>query len=203
MSRLTDKMRPDALKKMRLTSRTELWTWVLVTAMTMLIWVWAAGETQEDQVINYARIQFTVPEPENWVVGPHEQQALTLVIEGSRQAIQAAEALLRRPLSVSIPAVEGEQNIDILERLRTHEQLRQTGAKVTVADPNVVEVKLDKIIRSPATVKAVLPNVRTEGDVVIDPPEVTVSMPGDLRERLPSQLTVEAVIDRAELERLE
>lgn len=181
----------------------ELWTYVIVTLVTVLIWFWAAGETRETKVINNARVQFTVPEPANWVITPPPPQAATLTIEGSTFALQKAEALLRGPLEISVSPTPGRQTIDILERLQRHDLLRETGVTVVSAEPTQVEIELDRIERSTVRIKPSLPGVTTEGEIVIDPPEVIVAMPSQLRQSYPQGVTVEAFVDRAELDRLQ
>ena len=57
--------------------RKEIWTVVIVTVVTVLIWFWAAGETQEQRAVNYARVEFVVAEPEEWLLA-NNGQALTL-----------------------------------------------------------------------------------------------------------------------------
>src|SRR5690606_10831947 len=118
----------------------------------------------ETKVINNARVQFTVPEPANWVITPPPPQAATLTIEGSTFALQKAEALLRRPLEISVSPTPGRQTIDILERLQTHDLLRETGVTVVSVEPAQVEIELDRIERSTVRVKPSLPGVTTEGE---------------------------------------
>ncbi|MCI0364700.1 MAG: hypothetical protein L0219_12525 [Phycisphaerales bacterium] len=181
--------------------RKEIWTWLLVTAMTALIWIWAAGETREERAINYARVEFAAPQSGSWVITPNSMN-LKVRIEGSRNAIQKAERFLNEPLVLSVPPVEGTYVLDLTEQLREHQGLRQTGARITDSEPRTIALNLDKIAEVKAAVKAVLPGIKTEGEVVIEPAEITVAMPKSLQNGS-SPLTVEAVVDRSELDQLE
>lgn len=179
--------------------RKEIWTYLIVTVVTVLIWFWAAGETREQKTINYGRVQFTLPP--DWRVKPSEQ-AVTVVVEGSKFSIQNAESVLRRPVKLSLPATTGRQAVDIVERLRHVDELRSTGVTIRSAEPLTIEVEVDEVQRFSAQVKAVLPSVITEGEVRINPPEVTLAIPSQLRQNFPADLTVEAPVDRSDLDRM-
>ena len=181
--------------------RKETWTVVLVTIVTVLIWFWAAGETRDQQRLN-ARIRFNVPDPENWAITP-DQIVIGLLIEGSKLSLQNAESLLRRPLNVTVPAAAGRQTVDLAERVRLHEELRATGVTVLSVDLAATEIDIDGMQQSKMRVRPVLPGVTTEGEVTVDPAEVTVTMPSDVRQRLTQNLLVEAPLEKFEIERLE
>ena len=181
----------------------EIWTYLIVTLVTVLIWAWAAGETRERKTINYARVQFTVPEQENWIIEPQQQPAI-LVVEGSKLSLQKAESLLRRsPLRISVSPTAGRQSIDLADRLRSQDELRETGVTVLSAEPPAMDVTLDRIERVAASVKPVLPGVTAEGEITIEPKEVIIGMPNRVRQRLPQGVSVEAFVDRFELDQLE
>jgi len=174
-------------------------TYAILTVVAILIWFWAAGETREQKTINYVRVQFTLPP--DWLVKPGEQ-AVTVVIDGSKFSIQNAESVLRRPLKLSIPATVGKQMVDIMDRLRHFDELRATGVTFGSSEPAIVELDVDEVQRTTAQVKAMLPSVITEGEVRIIPPEVTLAIPSQIRQGLPSDLTVEAPVDRSNLDRM-
>lgn len=179
----------------------EIWTYLIVTLVTVLIWFWAAAETRESKTIYFGRVQFTVSDPANWTISP-AQQALTMNIEGSTLAIQNAEAVARDALIAEVRPMEGVQSVDLAQALRNNLKLRETGVTIQTVEPALVEISLDRIERSMAAVKPVLPGVTAVEEIVADPAEVEVAMPRALRQRYPKDLVIEAVADRAELERL-
>jgi hypothetical protein len=184
------------------TSPQELWTIVLVTIVTVLIWVWAAGETRERKDPLNATVHFTVPDPENWVIRP-EQQSIVIVIEGSQLALRRAQELLTEPLVISVPGKVGRQTIILPERVRQHDELRATGVSIITVDPQQMSIELDQIERFAVPVKPNLPGVQTEGEIVVDPPEVMIAVPNQLRSRFGEGFAVEALIERAELDRMQ
>lgn len=180
----------------------EIWTYLLVSAITVLIWFWAAGETREPKRFDFARVQFAVPDQSDWIITP-SQQPVSIVVEGSKLAIQHAETLFRRAVIIGIQPAVGRQGVDLLDRLRQSDNVRATGVNIRSVEPTAVELDVDRIESVDARVKPVLPGVQTEGDVVIEPAEVKVAIPGRARSRLPQSLTVEAFVDRIDLDRLE
>lgn len=183
--------------------RSNIWTFLLVTLVTVLIWYWAAGETRSrtDPPIE-SLVQVTVPDPENWLLTPAQRSA-TIVLEGSQLALQKATARLRQPLVINVSATPGRQVVDLLERVRRHDELLATGATVVSITPPDMEITLDRVERFAAPVKPMLPGVSTEGEIVVEPREVMVAMPSQLRQRLGPNFAVEAALERAELDRVQ
>lgn len=178
----------------------ESWTWLLVTLVTVLIWFWAAAETREQRTVT-ARVHLAVPDPENWLIEPQDIVA-AVALEGSKPALQGADNMLRRPINISVSGVEGHQLINVLDRLRRHNELRELGVAITSTEPASVDIEMQQIVRVQADVKLELPGATTEGDITITPPEVSVSMPSQMRARLPQPFQVLAIVDRTELDRL-
>ncbi len=182
-------------------AKKELWTIVIVTAVTVLIWFWAAGETLNQRTVN-ARIAFTLPEPETWLVTPR-QRFVALSMEGSRLAMQQADQVLRSDLQLPLHASVGRQTVDLVEAIRRLRELEATGVKILGVEPASIEIDVDQIVRVPSRVRASLPGVQTVGEIEIEPAEVIVAMPNALRQRFAGDLPVEAFVDRSRLDRLE
>jgi hypothetical protein len=179
----------------------EIWTYLIVTLVTVLIWFWAAAETREQKTIYSSRVQFTVADAADWIITP-PQQAASVTLTGSKLAIQNAEVVARQPLVVAIRPIEGPQTVDLLAAIAQDESFRDTGVTINGVEPAYAEISLDRVERFMAPVKAVLPGITPQDEIVIDPPEVQVSIPRALRQRAPRDLVVEAFVDRSELDRL-
>lgn len=181
-------------------SKKELGTILIVTAVTVLIWFWAAGETLMQRNVN-ARIAFTLPEPESWQIMPR-QRFVTLSLEGSKLALQQADQALRRDLEVPLHASVGRQSVDLLEAMQRLGELEATGVKIIGVEPASLEVEIDQMVTVPTRVRASLPGAQTDGEIEIEPAEVRLTMPSALRQRFMGDLPVEAFVDRARLDRL-
>ncbi len=180
--------------------KTDIWTYLIITAVSILVWGWAANETRIERPLrNRLLVTFSVADPD-WQIAPGET-SVSITAAGSQRAIGKAEELKR--LSLDLPPSAGTVVLDLLDALRSHPDIRDTGISILSADPNTVGITLDEIVRVPARVRAVLPLVQTVDEVEVSPAEVTVSLPGRLRPLLPEDLTVEAFLNRRDLDHLE
>jgi hypothetical protein len=180
----------------------EIWTYLIVTLVAVLIWAWAASETRERKQIPSAKVQFVVTDPSNWLVSPGSA-SIALNVEGSKVSVQKLTSLLRQPISVTVPVKIGRQTIDLVQQLRQNEDIMAAGATIVSTDPERVDIELDQLERIPALVKHNLPGVTPEGEVTVQPREVTVTLPSSLRQRLPQDFAVEAFVDRTQLDAIQ
>lgn len=180
----------------------DLLTYLVVSAVTLLIWLWAAGETRQDRTISYARVQFIASDSDNWLINPG-QTPMTVMVQGSRLAIEKVENLLRRPLRMEVRAAAGAQTIDLAQQLRELREIRDTGATIRSVEPPTQDIDLDHVERVTAAVKPVLRGVQAHDGLKSDPAEVILAMPSRLRQRIPTDITVEAIVEQSELDRLE
>ena len=181
--------------------RKDIWTWLIITAVTALIWYWAAGETRVTRTLP-TRLEFIVAgeDPADWIIEP-KTLSVAIEAEGSARAIRNAEQAVKgRKLSHAIAADVGRLPVDVTQVLRDHPEVQATGITIISTDPNTRELDVDEIVASPATVLP-LPGVEAD-DVVVEPPQVTVRMPSRSRPLYVSDLTVEPVVQPARLERL-
>lgn len=187
-------------RRHNLLDRRDLGTWVIVTVFTLLIWYWAAGETRIEQVLN-VRVQLAVASsPNAWRIQPR-QLSVAVTAQGSRRAIRNAEESSRE-ITLQLPPRPGTATLDLATALRAHPAINQTGITVISTDPAGVEVERDEIITEQARVIPKLPNVKVD-EIAVQPPQVDVSLPSQLRRQFADDLTVEAVLDRAELANLD
>jgi hypothetical protein len=183
------------------TTRNDIWTWLIIAAVTVLIWYWAAGETRVTGTL-HTRLEFVVAgvEPEDWLIEP-ATLPVALEAEGPARAIRNAESALKgRKLSVQVPAEAGGQRLDITQLLRDHPDVQATGITILSSDPSTRELEIDEMVASPALVLP-LPGVEAD-DVVVEPAQVTVRMRGRDRPLYGPDLTVEPVVLPRQLERL-
>lgn len=186
--------------------RSEVWTVVIVSIVTALIWMWAAGETREQASVS-AIVQFTPSDALGWTVSP-STEAVTLTIEGSRLALQEAVNVLRTPLplelgSEHVPAETGLHLINLADALADHPRIREARLSVLSTEPTAVQIDVDKIVNLTVPVVITLPpTLRTEGDVQSNVTEATLSMPSRLVPNDRSLLAAETVVDPRQLEQL-
>jgi hypothetical protein len=179
----------------------EIWTYIIVTLVTVLIWFWAAAETRETKIIYSATVRFNVPDGTDWIITPQDR-AVVINLTGAKLGIRNAETLARTGLTIEVRPVEGPQTVDLAQALAQNESLRDAGVTINTVEPSLADITLDRLEQFAAPVKAVLPGITLQDEAVIDPPEVQVTMPKTLRQRGPRDVVVEAFVDRSELDRL-
>ena len=180
----------------------EIWTYLIVTLVAVLIWAWAASETRERKTIPSAKVQFVADRGAGEFAFNPADVTPSLNVEGTKLSVQRLTDLLRRPIRITVPVNAARLTIDLADQLRMHEDVMATGATIVSADPATVDLSLDQIERVTAAVKPVLPGVTPEGEIVIQPKQVSVSLPQSVRRNLREDLSVEAFVDRSVLDGL-
>jgi hypothetical protein len=183
--------------------RGEVWTYVLVTVVTLLVWIWAAGKTR-DQTTLSASIRFAPPSEAEYLASPAELPVKVTVV-GSSQALRNAEDRLRNPLSVPVVPEPGSRSvtIELDQAIAERPELARTGVEIIAVDPPSIIVQVDQVVHVTAAVRPALGDVRTEGPIEIDPPQVDVAMPSVLRAQYAETLIAEAYVEPSRLARLE
>jgi hypothetical protein len=193
------------VSKIFATFRNDGWTYVIVTALTLLVWFWAASETREEAVL-YPTIRFVAAESsgQEWIVTP-DDLTVTLRVEGSKRAIQSVSGAISRRLTIAIPppGASGTVDVTLAQALAQQPELRQTGVSVISVDPGFVELGVDEIVEEKALVRPVLPDVLTEGEIIVEPREVTVRLPRRLRPATDEGLVIDAVVEESGIETLQ
>jgi hypothetical protein len=111
--------------------RKDILTYVIVTAVTLLIWVWAATETREQQTFS-VRVEFIVPDADEWLIEP-AQRTTTITVQGSRLSLDTMQERVRRPLQVEVLPRPGTQPIDLLAAIRENPAIEETGVRCHVS----------------------------------------------------------------------
>ncbi len=180
--------------------RSQLPTYLIVTVVAVLIWLWAAGETRETGERTF-HVQFTTQFPADHIVTPKEM-TITAEIEGSRSALRSAPAM-GSPIVLTLDAGLGDHAVDLIRLLNDHPDLRDARVSVISTDPPSQDVTIHKLVS--ATVRVEVPDLgrlQTDGAILIDPSQVTVRLPRRLLGRLGAGVSVKALVDPAQLGRL-
>jgi len=177
-------------------------TYVTVTVMTLLIWLWAAGETRDSRTIDAVNVAFTTTQPRRWIVAPDSIRAAVRV-DGTPVALQRAQSLLHLGVTVEVPEIAGDLPINLLDALRQDKALDRSGARVLSVEPPVMHLMLDVMQTYTARVQPILRGLEAAGEITIDPPTVNVTMPSSLRDTLPDDLVVQGFLEHDDVSGLE
>jgi len=181
--------------------RTDPVTFALITAVTLLIWYWAAGETR-DRIDVRGSVRLQVVADASWQVRP-ENLLVTAEFEGSRSSLRAARTALAGLVIDVPPGANDAFALDLVDEIARHPDIRATGATVAAVDPPTAEVRVERLVRRRAEVVPMLPGIETTEPPEVRPPSVLVTLPESLANLLPEGLAVEPMLTdrrRAELE---
>lgn len=186
--------------------RDGIWTAIVVTIVTILIWAWAAGETLEQRQVTL-RLNFVARDVSAWIVRPSTNSA-TVTVEGPTRALQEFAARADTPLNIelgweTLPATPGTHSASIESLLANHPDLHGMSVRIVDSKPATIEVEVDERVRAKAEIRAELTGVQTEGEVIVQPRTAQITMPGRLREKNPGTLYLTARADPVQLASLE
>lgn len=176
--------------------RSEIGSWILITIVTGLIWIWASGETREEKtIITKATFNVLLDDDKTWIIEP-KFHAFSMVVEGSRLSIQNVEALAKDGFYFQIQPSMDNPPVDIEEAVRGNQDFQNTGATLVSVDKPSVSPKIDELIGLQVRVAPNLPGVQTvEARPGIDPPVVTIFLPRRLQRQF-GDPRVEAFVDQ-------
>lgn len=165
-------------------------TIIIVSIISVLIWIYAEGESLTTHTTT---ITITLPtEPANanltagarimWFEGGEGVSAMQvqITVEGSAIALDRLEDALQTPLdlsrSASFPAQKGD--VQLLQLLRDHPRIRDRAVTVTTVDPPSARVEIDTLDSKQLDVEVRLPEgFQLTGPVRVSPDHVEVFYP--------------------------
>lgn len=187
-----------------------------VIIITCLIWLFAEAESLRT-IESPADIVFSaetggdrsidVLEPPG--TGPLGASVRVLVdLEGSTAAMEAAERILRRPITLTtgmegVPREPGDRTISLRDALRNHPDLRTRGITVKRVDPAEVRLFVDEIEVKTVKVQTAIPLEELDGAVEVRPATITLRLPSSKAKLLTENSAAIATIDPAALAALQ
>jgi hypothetical protein len=166
---------------------------LFVTIVTVVIWVWAAGQTKHESSVT-TTLRFKPPEGSTSTVVP-TFASITLTLSGPRSAVEKAQSVCEDGLDLTVVAADGEYELlELPAKISALNVIRNTGAEVASATPASFSLDVQTMDLVEATIDVDLPGVTISGDVIFDPATVTLRIPRAIRDELPEAITVTAVI---------
>jgi hypothetical protein len=120
-----------------------------VTAITAIVWLWAAGQTAQTRVIAFDAI-IDSGDPTRLAVTPTEPLHLTVEIKGSRQAVlDATQSLSGRTIRLitgadGVPSTLGTHELVLKDVLSVSPAVAPLGVDVTAVTPPVVRIAIER-----------------------------------------------------------
>jgi hypothetical protein len=187
--------------------RGRIGSFATVTAVALLLWLWAAGRTTEVGTIS-VQARFASGDPGRVAVLPPTPFTVELRLRGSRRDLDDAASRLAgtvlelRSGGPGIPAAIGDHVIDLATSIDRSEELSRLGASVDAANPASATVEVVELVSVEAPITPDLPGVRLAGGVTVEPERVTVRLPAALFRRLDGPPRLEAYLPPSQSEAL-
>lgn len=180
-------------------NRSDPVTILVVTAVALMIWYFAAGETRSGEAITLT-VRIAAPDAATWRVRPERVEVLVSA-EGPARALRAAGQI--ESILIAPPETDGDHEIDLVDALRADPLLAAAGVTIVGARPASVEVQVRQLVQERVEVARTLRGVTTVGETTTEPREVLVTLPRRLREEaFPAALVVEPMLSSGDLEGL-
>jgi hypothetical protein len=180
----------------------ETLAFVFVTALTIIIWIWAAGKTKYTSDV-LVTLYFSPPVGSTSTISP-ESSAVTLTLSGSRSAVDSAKQACNNGLNLTLSESDETLTLsDVSSRISTLDIFKDTGAKIDGATSRAFPITIHTVEVVEAAVEVNLPNVTVSGDVTVDPATVKLLIPKDFRKTLPEAITVNAEVSTVALQQLQ
>ena len=185
------------------TWRSDALNLVAAAIIALLIWAYANDRTRESTT-TAGTVRFTVADPREQYVEPSTSVAVNVEVRGSRRALERIEDELRNGVTLSsgngdIPPTAGMHTIDLAEALAHEPAFSAMGVEIVRVRPESQRITIGALATEQVPVTAVLPSAAVQGDIVLDPPVVAVTLPAEARGAV-GALSVDAVVDTKNME---
>ncbi|RMH10845.1 MAG: hypothetical protein D6695_10675 [Planctomycetota bacterium] len=184
-------------------------TGLVVTIITLLVWILAEGQTLRVQGAS-AQVRFETGSSQRIVrVDPNEgfDGMIELRVSGSMTRLEDLAEALREPLTVNVdlsaPVGTGKRVLDLRDAIRSTRPFEKSGLSLLEVTPRFVQVEVDELVEREIPVRVELPDVQLEGAPRAEPDTVTYVLPRSVSEAMdPEQAFVRAVVQPQQLANL-
>lgn len=184
-----------------------LGTILLVSFVTVLIWVFAEGESIKQKELRLDLVLGAEPGADRVlavVEGQGWRDRVDVVVEGATASIERAEAAAKKSLRLApgdpgVPTEPGEHLLDIRTILRENAIFREAGITILRTEPAAVRIETDFLISRPAQITVELEDGELDGPAELKPSGVEVKVPSRFAPMLPEEPRVLVRLDRTQL----
>lgn len=180
-------------------------TFLIVTVVAALVWVFAEGESLRSGERQEVRIRFVAPP--DILVAPAEGESTIIRrirIDGSAHSVGEAVRAIGQEIVLErgrdLPATPGEHTIDLREALQRHPMLAERGVTVRDVEPDTLRIRIVELETVEARV--IFPGVNPRDAIQLEarPATVQVTLPKSAARNLTARLEIAAdlIVDRSQ-----
>ncbi|MBL9121586.1 MAG: hypothetical protein JNL80_16890 [Phycisphaerae bacterium] len=180
----------------------------VITVVSLLLWLWAAGQTRETSTVE-ALVRFLPADAERSIVTPADAIPVSVELQGSRHELERAtdrlsgKTLALRTGRPEVPASAGVHTIDITAALNRSEEFNSVGVAAISSVPASMSIEIMETVTVDAKVVPMLPGAQLNGTPIVSPETVKVTLPKALLPGLGADASIEAFLPAAQTNTLE
>lgn len=175
-------------------------TILLVSLVTLLVWLWAEAESLSTELIS----------PRIEVVGGSDllvrsgDETWTGVAQvrarGAKLAVERLQELLRQPVRFTpgvggVPAQPGSHTLDLRAALRDHPAWAKLGVTIDEVSPPSLSLVIERVVERTLPIRLDARGLELDGEPQISPPTASIRITESAAGRLAADSVVTAVID--------
>lgn len=183
----------------------KLQTYIFVTVITALIWLYAESENLREDTV-YADIEFVAPAGRQLLIDPRQPQGAVLVtVRGpttqmARLTREEGEDPIQLELVDDPTAETPMREVDLFEELKKHPRYLSLGIQVTEVVPRRVNVRVERYATRELPVEAPAPGeFQFTETPIVDPAQATIRMPASLMSAIPDDARIVAKLEPKDL----
>lgn len=178
-------------------------TVVLVSLVTMLVWVFAEGESLRTDELT-ATIELGLEGSSRLVrldEGESFDGRVRLRVQGATASLDQLRESLRDQIVLTTHELGNESRpVQLVEALRRHKVFQGTGVRLVEVDPPTIRIVVETLVTRPVRVRVEAGDAVLDGQPTIEPPEVSLRMPERLADS--QEWTIDAAVSGESLARL-
>ncbi len=165
--------------------RQSLETALVVTLITLLVWLYAEGRNVTEYVNQPVSVQFVAGNAEGLTIVPDQIQRVLVTFEGSNAMKQMMEERLKTgAIQLTVPETADTTlpRPMVMKDMLNSSWLAELGIAIMHTDPAVIPVTVRRVVSVPMPVQVSVTGVELVGQPSVEPSTVNVRMSSSLAE---------------------
>jgi len=183
--------------------RERIETLLLVTAVSLLVWLYAEGESVKDYDGQSVRVQLVAPQPDTLAISPNAAFNATLRLSASTGQMRSFEQTMRSgPITITVTPDPAQTRQQLILRDLIQQQLEPLGITVLSCQPDVLPATIEPLVEVTLPIRVEPGNLRLASAAEVDPSQAAVFVPQSMADLAPAaSITASlALIDADQLE---
>jgi hypothetical protein len=128
----------------------QIWTFVIVTAIALLVWLYAEDANVQTYTQQALRVQFVLPPGADGQLEPSEPVTVLIDFDGSNGQFQQFDEVSDEVIEIELPIDQSldlqEMDVDLSDAIETNDRLSALGINVTAVSPERASVTFEKFV---------------------------------------------------------